>query len=89
MKFVECPDIGRRALSEFTYGGVVKRLPKTNDVNDKAWTDYLFYRHSHPQQQLEWWHHRPTGIWFWFERHTLMDQIVKVTVAASGVNHDG
>jgi len=84
MKFVQCPDIGRRALSEFVYGGVQQAEPDHTVVSEKEWADFLFYRHSHPQVQLEWWYHRPTGIWFLFKRNTLTDEILKVSLASKG-----
>lgn len=84
MKFVECPMIGRRALSEFTYGGAQQLEPEHTEVSDQSWSEFLFYRHSHPQTQKEWWHHRPTGIWYIFERNTLTDEISQVSLAVKG-----
>ncbi|WP_040725513.1 sarcosine oxidase subunit delta [Thiomicrorhabdus sp. Kp2] len=81
MKFITCPPIGRRALSEFTYGGLVKNEPGLEDLTEKAWADHVFYRHSHPQLQKEWWYHRSTGMWFFFERNTLTDVISNVCIA--------
>lgn len=84
MKFVQCPLIGRRALSEFTYGGIVEKEPDQATVDEAGWTEYVFYRHSHPQTQKEWWYHRPSGIWFWFERNTLTDEISDISPAVRG-----
>lgn len=84
MKFVNCPLIGKRALSEFTYGGVVKSEPDLESVTDREWAQFVFYRHSDPQIQLEWWYHRPTGMWFVFERDTLTDRIESVRMAQKG-----
>ncbi len=88
MKFVDCPALGRRALSEFTYGGIVEVEPDFATVSESEWAEHVFYRHSQPQQQKEWWYHRATGMWFFFERNTLTDVISKVTVASKGALHD-
>lgn len=88
MKFIECPVLGRRALSEFNYGGVVEVEPDFQSVSDVEWANHVFYRHSHPQNQKEWWYHRATGIWFFFERNTLTDVITNITIAAGGAKND-
>ncbi|WP_373019571.1 sarcosine oxidase subunit delta [Thiomicrorhabdus sp.] len=81
MKFVSCPHIGNRALSEFTYGGALRNEPDFETVSDKQWADYVFHRHSEPKTQQEWWYHRPTGMWFIFTRNTLTDVISQVELA--------
>lgn len=88
MKFVNCPDIGRRALSEFTYGGVLELEPEFEGLTESEWTEHLFYKHSHPQEQKEWWYHRPTGMWFIFVRDTLTDVISSIKVATKGGLND-
>jgi|UPI0004A6DA3E Sarcosine oxidase delta subunit len=88
MKFVTCPSLGRRALSEFTYGGRLEREPDQEAVSEKEWADYVFYHNGAPQTQTEWWYHRPTGIWFLFERNTLTDRITQVEFANKGIAHE-
>ncbi len=46
MKFVTCPSLGRRALSEFTYGGRLEREPDQETVSEKEWADYVFYHNA-------------------------------------------
>ncbi|MBD3611307.1 MAG: sarcosine oxidase subunit delta [Hydrogenovibrio crunogenus] len=84
MKFIDCPLLGKRALNEFVYGGSVKAEPDHDSVMQKEWSEHIFYRHSHPQIQKEWWYHRPTGMWFFFERDTLTDVIHHVSPATKG-----
>ncbi|WP_130536649.1 sarcosine oxidase subunit delta [Thiomicrorhabdus indica] len=88
MKFVTCPSLGRRALSEFTYGGRLEKEPDQETVSEKEWTDYVFYQNGAPQTLKEWWYHRPTGIWFLFERNTLTDRITQVEFAKRGVQNE-
>jgi len=88
MKFVNCPNLGKRALSEFSYGGIVEHEPDYATVTETEWTDHVFYRHSHPQEQKEWWYHRATGMWFFFQRNTLTDVVSKVTIASKGALND-
>lgn len=86
MKFVECPTIGKRALSEFVYGGLYQPEPDQNQATQQQWSEFLFYRNSAPQTQEELWYHRPTGIWFLFSRNTLSDVISEVRLATEGVS---
>ncbi|MBN2606788.1 MAG: sarcosine oxidase subunit delta [Thiotrichales bacterium] len=88
MKFVTCPSLGKRALSEFTYGGRYEQEPAQETVSEKEWADYVFYHNGAPKVQIEWWYHRPTGIWFLFERDTLTDRINKVDFARKGMTHE-
>jgi len=88
MKFVDCPALGRRALSEFSYGGIVESEPDFETVSESEWAQHVFYRHSQPQQNKEWWYHRATGMWFLFERNTLTDEISNVSVANGGSLND-
>ncbi|MDR9498806.1 MAG: sarcosine oxidase subunit delta [Hydrogenovibrio sp.] len=84
MKFVECDIIGRRALSEFICAGPVRTEPDAETASDEALTDFLYYHWNRPCQQTEWWQHRPTGIWFYFERDTATDRIVRTYPASRG-----
>ncbi len=78
MKLIECPVIGARPLSEFVYGGEVRRPPLDADGNSSAWTDHVFNRSGAPGVLREWWYHRPSGRWFVLERDTLRNAVQRV-----------
>ncbi|KUJ72493.1 sarcosine oxidase subunit delta [Thiomicrospira sp. WB1] len=84
MKFVECAPIGRRALSEFVYAGPVRKEPRNETVSDADLSEFLYYHWNQPAVQTELWQHRPTGIWFYFERDTATDRIERVYPATKG-----
>lgn len=84
MKFITCPTIGTRALSEFIFGGLVESEPDFEGLSEQDWASHVFYRRSHPQVQKEWWYHRPTAMWFFFVRDTLTDEISQVSIAQKG-----
>ena len=75
MKLFDCPVIGRRPISEFDYGGEVRRPPL--EAGEAEWVDYVFNRSGAPGVLREWWHHRPTGRWYVMERDTLTDEVLR------------
>ncbi len=75
MKVFDCPVIGPRPISEFDYGGEVRRPPM--DADEPAWAAYVFNRQGAPGLLREWWYHRPTGRWYVMERDTLKDEVVR------------
>lgn len=74
MKLIHCPDLGPRPRNEFDYGGEVRPLPLSVDMD--AWPEYVFNRQGNPCILREWWYHRPTGSWFVFERDTQRDEFL-------------
>ena len=42
MKILHCPLNGPRPLSEFAYGGEVRKMPDPNTCTDAEWADYAF-----------------------------------------------
>jgi len=68
---LNCPNCGKRAVSEFTFKSELKERPSPNAEFDK-WTDYVYFRENKMGKQLEWWYHR-SGCQSWFiaERDTL------------------
>ena len=72
-----CPINGRRAISEFAYGGEVREMPDPAAASDQAWAEYVFNRSGVPGVKQEWWCHTPSGVWFIAERDTLTDTILR------------
>ena len=77
MKLMTCPINGRRAISEFAYGGEVRAMPNPATASDEAWADYVFNRSGVPGVKQEWWCHTPSGVWFIAERDTTTDTILR------------
>ena len=80
MKLMTCPINGRRAISEFAYGGEVREMPDPALVSDEAWADYVFNRSGVPGVKQEWWCHTPSGVWFIAERDTTNDTILRTYI---------
>ena len=77
MKLMTCPVNGRRAISEFAYGGELREMPDPATVSDHAWADYVFNRNGVPGVKKEWWCHTASGVWFIAERDTRRDSILR------------
>ena len=71
---IECPNCGRRNVSEFRFGGRVLARPK--DTNDNAaWMEYVYLRENTAGTQSEWWYHRMgCQRWFRLERNTVSNE---------------
>jgi sarcosine oxidase subunit delta len=81
MLLLTCPNCGERNITEFRFGGEVKRRPKEPEENaaNSAWVDYLYLKENILGVQKEWWYHRAgCGLWFLAERHT-KTQVVERT----------
>lgn len=77
MKILTCPLNGPRNISEFVYGGQVKRMPDTATASDREWAAYVFYEETNIGVVLEWWLHSPSSYWFIAERHNATDEIIR------------
>ncbi len=77
MKQMPCPLNGLRNISEFNYGGEVEMMPDHTKVDNKQWSQYVFYHENPLGIVREWWCHAPTSYWFIAERNTSTDEIVK------------
>jgi len=77
MNIITCPVNGPRPQQEFHYGGQVRPMPKPDQVDDKAWAEYVFYRGGEPGLKREWWYHIASGVWFIAERDNQTDTIVR------------
>ena len=73
MLLLTCPNCGARNVSEFRFGGEVKRHPlaAAEAGEDAALADTLYLKENRLGVQKEWWYHRAgCGLWFLAERHT-------------------
>lgn len=86
MKIMPCPLNGPRNISEFVYGGDVRKMPKPNECSDKEWSEYVFYTDNRGGVVTEWWLHAPSGYWFIAERHTISDEIIRTYDASEMFN---
>ena len=87
---IECPWCGPRDQDEFSYGGeahIVRPLSPEN-LNDREWGDYLFFRDNKKGQHAEQWCHA-AGCRRWFNviRDTVSYRIVSVYL--SGYSSSG
>src|SRR5258707_9690288 len=76
MKILVCPLNGPRPVSEFAYGGEVRRSPDPNTCSDAEWSSYVFNRSGSPGVKYEWWCHVASGFWFVVLRDTTRDVVV-------------
>jgi sarcosine oxidase, subunit delta len=65
MMQIECPYCGKRDETEFNYGGEAHLARPDLGVDDKTWTQYLFFRDNIKGVHAERWRHsRGCGQWF-------------------------
>lgn len=77
MKLMPCPLNGLRNISEFTYGGELKRMPDPTTATEAEWADYVFNQSNIDGVVLEWWLHNASSYWFIAERNTVSDEILR------------
>lgn len=77
MKILTCPVNGPRPISEFAYGGEVRTMPDGTNCTDREWADYVFNRSGVPGVKIEWWYHIASGTWFYAERDTVTDRVIR------------
>ena len=78
MLILECPNCGPRNVQEFRYGGEYNPRPASVEVDDDAWTTYIYMRQNRLGVQKEWWYHRAgCGLWFFAERHTKSNEVLQ------------
>jgi len=78
MLLIECPWCGKRAETEFAYGGEggITRPPDPYALSDGEWADYLFMRTNPRGKHNELWNHaQGCRRWFGVERDTLTYKI--------------
>ena len=68
---LNCPNCGKRAVSEFTFKSELKIRPAAEaDLSER--TDYVYFRENNVGRQIEWWYNRSgCQSWFLAERDTL------------------
>ncbi|MGB1390858.1 MAG: sarcosine oxidase subunit delta [Paracoccaceae bacterium] len=79
---IDCPILGLRPETEFTYGGdaTVKR-PAMSEGSMEAWLDYVFYRDNPRGTHKEYWQHIQVRHWLIVERDTLTHKVLGATLA--------
>ena len=76
MKQFDCPVLGLRPASEFVCaGGMIGVMQMTDgDAARRA----LYFGDATARVKREWWYHRPSGLWFRFERDTANDTVLAI-----------
>ena len=80
MFVIRCPYCGERDQTEFTCHGEahIARPKNPNEVSDKNWGEYLFFRTNPKGYHYErWTHDHECRRWFNVKRHTVTDKIVQ------------
>lgn len=79
MKHFDCPVIGRRPAQEFICNGgsVGILLMEDGDAAREA----LFFGDATARVKREWWYHKPSKLWFVFERDTATDVVHSIELA--------
>jgi len=90
---LNCPNCGKRAVSEFTFKSEFKNRPAA-EAEFSEWTDYVYFRENNMGRQIEWWYHRSgCQSWFLAERDTLKNsdliRIWYVDLGQHSKNSDG
>ena len=78
MLLIECPWCGKRAETEFSYGGEagIARPADPEKLSDAEWAEYLFYRSNPRGAHRELWNHaQGCRRWFRVERDTVSYRI--------------
>jgi len=75
MKFLECPNLGKRPITEFNFGGVLEAEPAVLDMPAGRWA---FEQDSRPMIRSEWWYHRASNQWFVVERDTAKNLLIRI-----------
>jgi len=78
MLLIDCPFCGPRAQSEFVCGGqsAIARPQPPEQVDDRAWGAYLYFRDNPKGEHYERWCHRlGCGLWFNLLRDTVTHEI--------------
>ena len=78
---IPCPFCGERDEHEFVFGGQahIARPEPAEQVSDREWAEYLFFRDNPKGVHLERWQHRHgCRQWFNIARHTVSHEILAV-----------
>ena len=80
MFVIKCPYCGERDQTEFSCHGEshIARPENPNQVSDKEWGEYLFFRSNPKGMHYErWTHDHGCRQWFNVQRHTVTDKIIQ------------
>jgi len=80
MFVIKCPYCGERDQTEFSCHGEshIARPENPNEVSDKQWGEYLFFRSNPKGMHYErWTHDHGCRQWFNVQRHTVTDKIIQ------------
>ena len=80
MFVIKCPYCGERDQTEFSCHGEshIVRPENPNEVSDKEWGEYLFFRSNPKGMHYErWTHDHGCRQWFNVQRHTVTDKIIQ------------
>ena len=80
MFVIKCPYCGERDQTEFSCHGEshIARPENPNEVSDKEWGEYLFFRSNRKGMHYErWTHDHGCRQWFNVQRHTVTDKIIQ------------
>lgn len=74
MKIMNCPVNGPRNITEFQYfGPVAEEAPETAEVIVAR----NFFAANPAGPLIEWWRHTPSNTFFFAERNTVTDEIIR------------
>ena len=79
MKIMTCPLNGPRNISEFVWGGDVRREVDPAACSDRDWAEHLFLEDNVAGEVDEWWLHAPSNTWFIARRNTITDAVLWTT----------
>lgn len=85
MKHFDCPVIGRRPAQEFHCSGGSVGILLMEDPD--AAREALFFGDATARIKREWWYHKPSRLWFIFERDTATDIVHGVELATRTGSH--
>ena len=85
---IPCPNCGVRDVSEFRFGGEVRRRPNPDTSSASQWAHYVYARKNECGEQREWWFHR-LGCRRWFQaiRNTKTNRLLKTFWAEDASEH--
>ena len=76
MKIMHCPLNGPRNISEFVWGGDVRRAVDPATCSDAEWAEHLFLEDNIAGEVDEWWLHAPSNSWLIARRNTITDEVL-------------
>ncbi|MGH8596089.1 MAG: sarcosine oxidase subunit delta [Gammaproteobacteria bacterium] len=82
MKQFRCPILGTRPAQEFLCaGGAIEGLLEPDTAAARRG---VYFGDATARVKREWWYHRPSHLWFVFERDTASDEVHSITLAEGG-----